>query len=454
MLRFNRLNIVTMIIKKDKKNELREKILDDIKKYYLNTARERKFVPGKTLVQYAGAVYDEKELQAMTDVMLKGWFGLGEQGELFEEELADYLGTKYAYLVNSGSSADLLAVYSLMSSEYDQHLNPGDEVITPACTFPSVVAALIHCRLKPVFVDIDLETLNPKPEDIEKAIGKKTKMIFLVHTLGNPNDMDFMMKIAKSHNLLVLEDNCDALGSTYDGKKTGTFGIMAAQSFYPAHHITTAGEGGAVFFSDPRLKLTVQSLREWGRACWCGASGGGPDGLCHTRFKFKIGNVPYDHKYIFSRIGYNIKPVEIQAAMGRIQLRKVDQFIKTRKRNFALYNDFFKDYKKYFILHKPMPKADPSWFAFPLTVKKDAPFDRFSLTQFLEEHMIQTRPIFAGNILRQPGYKNIEYRKVGDLSNSDTTFTNTFFIGIYSGLTEKHIDYVTSMAKKFLKKYG
>lgn len=441
-------------MRKNKKNRLREKILDGIREYYLATAAEKKFVPGKTMVQYAGAVYDEKELQAMADVMLKGWFGLGEQGELLEEELASYLGTKYAFLVNSGSSADLLAVYSLMSSEFDQHLNPGDEVITPACTFPTVVAALVHCRLKPVFVDIDLETLNPKPEDIEKAIGKKTRMIFLVHTLGNPNDMDSVMQIAKNHNLLVLEDNCDALGSTYNGKKTGTFGIMATESFYPAHHMTTAGEGGAVFLNDLRLERIVSSIRDWGRACWCGASGGGPNGMCGMRFKFKIDGIPYDHKYIFSHIGYNIKPVEIQAAMGRVQLRKVDKFIKIRKRNFSLYDSFFKNYIKYFILHKPTQKSDPSWFAYPLTIKKDAPFDRFSLTQFLEEHMIQTRPIFAGNILRQPGYKNIEYRKIGDLSNSDTTFTNTFFIGVYPGLTQKHVDYVTSIMKKFLKKHG
>ena len=441
-------------MKKEEKTLLREKIHEDIKKYYLSTLAEEKFVPGKTMVQYAGSVYDEKELQAMVDVMLKGWFGLGEQGELCEQELATYLGAKHAFLVNSGSSADLLAISSLMSSDFVQHLHPGDEVITPACTFPTVVAALVHCRLKPVFVDIDLETLNPRPEDIEKAIGKKTRMIFLVHTLGNPNDMDSIIKIAQEHNLLVLEDNCDALGSTYNGKKTGTFGMMATQSFYPAHHMTTAGEGGAVFLNDLRLKRIVQSLREWGRACWCGASGGGPNGLCRARFKFKIDNTPYDHKYIFSHIGYNLKPVEIQAAMGRVQLRKLDQFIKIRKRNFALYSGFFKGYERYFILHKAMPKSDPSWFSFPITIRKNAPFDRFSLTQFLEQHMIQTRPIFAGNILRQPGYKNIEHRKIGNLPNSDTTFTNTFFIGVYPGLTDKHIDYVTSVVKKFLKKYG
>jgi len=435
------------------KRKIRGQIHESIKQYHRESIKEQIFVPGKTAVQYAGSVYDEKDLQAMVDVMLEGWFGLGKKGELLEKELADFFGVKRAYLVNSGSSADLLAVSSLMSPQFAQRLYPGDEVITPACTFPTVIAALVHCRLKPVFVDIDLETLNPKPEEIEKAIGKKTRMIFLVHTLGNPNDMDPIMKIAQKNNLLVLEDNCDALGSTYKGKKTGTFGIMATESFYPAHHITMAGEGGAVLLNDLRLLRIVQSLRDWGRACWCGASGGGPNGVCNVRFKFKIDNIPYDHKYIFSSIGYNLKPVEIQAAMGRIQLKKVNRFIKIRKRNFALYDVFFKDYQQYFMLHKATPKSDPSWFAYPLTVRKDAPFDRFSIIQFLEEHKIQTRPVFAGNILRQPGYKNIEHRKIGNLSNSDTAFTNTFFIGVYPGLTKKHIDYVTSVLKEFLKKY-
>lgn len=441
-------------MRENRKIGLQKDIHTLLKKYYSIIALEEKFVPGKSLVRYAGAVYNEEELQAMVDVMLKGWFGLGEQGELLEKELALYLGSKHAYLVNSGSSADLLAVSSLMSYQFTGHLNPGDEVITPACTFPAVVAALVHCQLKPVFVDVDLHTLNPRPEDIEKAIGKKTRMIFLVHTLGNPNDMDPIMEIAKKHNLLVLEDNCDAFGSVYKGKKTGTFGIMAAESFYPAHHMTTAGEGGAVFINDLRLKKIVQSLREWGRACWCGASGGGANGVCGVRFKFKIDDVPYDHKYIFSQIGYNLKPVEIQAAMGRVQLNKVHTYVKKRKENFSQYEKFFKKYEKYFILPKAMQGSDPSWFAFPLTIKKDAPFDRYTITNFLETNMIQTRPIFAGNILRQPGYKNIKHRKIGNLSNSDLLFTNTFFIGVYPAITNAHIEYVTSIFEKFFSRYA
>lgn len=438
----------------DKNENIRKKIHKLLREYILEQKKNQKFIPAETPVQYAGAVYDHEELNSMVDVMLKGWFGLGEQGELLEKELAAYLGAKHAFLVNSGSSADLLAVSALMSYQFTNHLNPGDEVITPACTFPAVVASLVHKGLKPVFVDVALDTLNPKAEDVEKAITKKTKMIFLVHTLGNPNDMDSIMKIASDHNLFVLEDNCDALGSTYNGKKTGTFGILSTESFYPAHHMTTAGEGGAVFLNDLRLKRIVSSLREWGRSCWCGASGGGPNGVCGVRFKYNIDGIPYDHKYIFSHIGYNIKPVELQAAMGRMQLKKVDRFIARRKKNFSLYEFFFKHYEKYFILPKPMPKSDPSWFAYPLTIRKDAPFDRFTITNFLEEQLIQTRPIFAGNILRQPGYRNIECRKIGNLSNSDFTLTNTFFIGVYPAITDVQIGYITSTFKKFFKKYA
>lgn len=440
-------------MKKDKKELLRDKIFLNLQKYFEIQQSESVFIPGKSTVQYAGAVYDHKELQAMTEVMLKGWFGLGEQGELLEKELAEYLGSKKAFLVNSGSSADLVAVSALMSYQFPEHLNPGDEVITPACTFPTVVSAIVHCGLVPVFIDVDLETLNPIPEDIEKAITKKTKLILLVHTLGNPNDMDPIMKIAKDHNLYVIEDNCDALGSTYKGKKTGTFGILSAESFYPAHHMTTAGEGGAVFLNDMRFLRIVQSLREWGRACWCGASGGDVNGVCGVRFNYKIDGIPYDHKYIWSNLGYNLKPIEIQAAMGRVQLTKVERFIEKRKYNFQKLQSFFKKYEKYFVLPKAMPASDPSWFAYPITIRDDAPFDRFTFTQYLEEAKIQTRPLFAGNITRQPILKHVSYIVKGSLVNSDRIFLRTFFIGVYPGLTDSHIEYMTSTVEKFLKKY-
>ncbi len=414
----------------------------------------KEFVPGKTTVQYAGAVYDHRELQAMTDAMLKGWFGLSEQGELLEKELAEFIGSRKAFLTNSGSSADLLAVASLMSPQFADRILPGDEVITPACTFPTVVSAIYYNRLKPVFVDVDQKTLNPKPEDIEKAITKKTRLIFLVHQLGNPNEMDKIMAIAKKHNLFVIEDNCDALGSTYQGRKTGTFGIVSTESFYPAHHMTTAGEGGAVFINDIRLLRIVQSLRDWGRACWCGAAGGGPDGVCGVRFNYKIDGIPYDHKYMFTHIGFNIKPVEIQAAMGRIQLQKVPGFIKKRKKNFQEHSKFFKKYEDYFILPEATPGSDPSWFSFPLTIRKDAPFDRLSLVRYLEDHKVQTRPLFTGNILHQPAFKNIDCRVVGKLPNSEHIHRNTFFIGVYPGIEKAQRDYIYSMVNAFMKKHS
>lgn len=436
-----------------KKDTIAAKIYKLLEDYDALDKKEVQFVPGKSTIQYAGAVYDHRELQAMTAAMLKGWFGLGREGEALEQELAAFVGAKKAYLTNSGSSADLLALSSLMSYQFQGRLMPGDEVITPACTFPTVVSAIVQCQLKPVFVDVEERTLNPRASEIEKAISKKTKLIFLVHTLGNPNDMDAIMAIAKKYSLHVIEDNCDALGSTYNGRKTGTFGILSTESFYPAHHMTTAGEGGAVFINDMRLLRIVSSIREWGRACWCGASGGGVDGVCGVRFNYKIDGIPYDHKYIFSHLGYNIKPVEIQAAMGRVQLRKVPQFIKIRKRNFKALHTFFEKYEKFFILPKATPKSDPSWFAYPLTIREDAPFDRLTITRYLEDRGIQTRPLFAGNILRQPAFKNIDHRVVGTLTNSDAVFFRSFFIGVYPSITKKHIDYIRSCVSSFLKAY-
>ena len=415
--------------------------------------QNKKFIPGKTLIPYAGTVFDEKELNAMADVLLEGWFGLGKQGMLFEYEFAKYLGVKKAYLVNSGSSADLLIMTALKSSKSSHQLKDGDEVITPACTFPTLIAALIHNRLKPVFVDIDLKTLNPKPSDIYDAISRKTKAIFLVHSLGNPNDMYPILKVAKDNNLLVLEDNCDALGSTYKSKKTGSFGMMSTVSFYPAHHITTAGEGGAIVINDTRFQCIVQSLRDWGRDCWCSASGGPQKGLCGKRFSYKINGIPYDHKYIFSNIGYNLKPVELQAAMGRVQLKKLNQFNTLRRNNFKEYDSFFKSYCRFFVPHSATNFSDPAWFAYPITIKKKAPFKRRELTLYLEKHLIQTRPMFAGNILKQPGFININHRVSKPLVNSNAVFDGTFFIGLYPGISKKHISYILQTIEKFLKKY-
>lgn len=437
-----------------KKDIVRKKIFDLIKSYY--SAEKEEFVPGKSLVRYAGSVYDEKEVIAMVDSLLSGWLGLGKQGELFEKEFAQYVGTKHSLLVNSGSSANLLGITALMSWRFPNRLEEGDEIIVAASAFPSTINPIIQNRLIPVFIDVDPQTYNLRVDDLPKALSKKTRLIVVCHNLGNPNEMDKIMEFANKHNLFVFEDNCDALGSTYEGKKTGSFGILASESFYPAHHMTTAGEGGAVLVKDDfRLYRIVQSLRDWGRSCWCGASGGPKNGVCGYRFKFKIDGFPYDHKYIFDHIGYNLKPTEAQAAMGREQLKKLPDFIAARKQNFKIYENYFKKYQQFFILPKALPKADPSWFSFLLTIKEDAPFDRFSLTNFLEDNNIQTRPSFSGNVLRQPAYRKspFPYRVVDSLANSDRILERAFFIGIYPGLTDKHLDYAMSTFDKFLSRY-
>ena len=438
----------------NKKDKIRAKIAKLISEYY--SAEKEPFIPGKSLVRYAGSVYGSKEINAVIDSYLSGWLGLGKQGELFQSEFAKYVGTKYSVLTNSGSSANLLALTALTSWKFPNRLQEGDEVIVAASGFPSTINPIVQNRLVPVFLDVDEQTYNLRAADLGKAMSKKTKLIVICHNLGNPNEMDEIMNFAKRNNLMVFEDNCDALGSTYDGKKTGSFGIMASESFYPAHHMTTGGEGGAVIINDDfRLYRIVQSFRDWGRACWCGASGGPQNGVCGFRFRFKVDGFPYDHKYIFEHIGYNLKPTEAQAAMGRVQLRRVPRFIEKRKKNFRIYNNFFKQYEKFFILPKALPKSDPSWFSYLLTIRDNAPFDRLAITSFLEESNIQTRPSFSGNILRQPAYKQgqVKYRVVGSLKNSDRIFERTFFIGIYPALTKKHLDYVMSAFKKFLSKY-
>jgi len=431
---------------------IRSKLHLLLRQYHLLS--EKKFIPGKSLIRYAGAVYNEKELNSMTDAMLGGWFGLSQEAEKLEKELALYIGARKSFLTNSGSSADLLAVTSLMSQQFSERLKPGDEVITPACTFPTVVSSLYYNKLKPVFVDVDVRKLNPEPDNFERAISKKTRAILLVHQLGNPCEMDEIMRIARKHHLLVIEDNCDALGSTYKGKNTGSFGILSTQSFYPAHHITMAGEGGAVYINDSRFIRIVQSLRDWGRACWCGAAGGGPNGECGIRFNYTIDGVPYDHKYMFTHIGFNLKPVEIQAAMGRVQLKKLPTFIKKRKKNFQKLYEFFTRYQSIFLLPQATPFSDPSWFSFPLTIRKNVRFDRLKLTRYLEDHQIQTRPMFTGNILRQPAFKNLNCRVSGRLSNADFIHTNTFFIGVYPGIGIEQMTYIKKTFSEFIKRYG
>lgn len=436
-----------------KKITIRKKIHNLLTQYNTESQTNTQFIPGKSKVRYSGAYYNHQELIAMTDAMLDGWFGLGRKGELLESKLSDYIGCQSTLLTNSGSSASLLAMASLKSVLYADRVELNAEVITPACTFATTVAAIVQQGFVPVFVDVDLGTYNMNPKAVEKAITKKTRIIFIPHTLGNPNDMRAIMRIAIKYNLHIVEDNCDGLGSEYDGKKTGSFGVLATCSFYPAHHITTAGEGGAVFVNDPRLHRVVLSFRNWGRGCWCTSLEKNPNGACGNRFNFKIDGVPIDHKYYFLELGYNLKPVELQAAMGLIQLKKFPKMAARRRKNFAQLYSFFKKYENFFVLPKSVPKANPCWFSFPLTIRDDSPFDRLDITRFLEKNLIETRTMFAGNIVRQPAMRRVDYKIVGSLKNSDTILKSTFFIGTAPHIGKPELTYMQAMFTKYLKRF-
>lgn len=431
--------------------EIRQRVREEIARFFKLKKSRSAFAPGKSWVQYAGAVFDEREATAMVDSILDGWFGLGKKGREFEQEFSRFIDCKDAVLANSGSSANLLAVSSLFSPQFKNRLKRGDEVITPAVTFPTTFNPLVQNDLTPVLLDVGLGTYNVNAENIEKAISRKTRLIMLPHTMGNPNEMDAVMDLAKEHDLIVIEDNCDALGSTYKGKKTGSFGELSTCSFFPAHHMSL-GEGGIVCVNDRRLARIVRSLRDWGRDCYCEHDEIRKNGACGKRFDFKIGGIPYDHKYVYSNIGYNLKPLELQAAMGVEQLKRLPQFIEARKKNFkALYEEFSK-YEDNFILPKALPNADPSWFAFPLTIRDGAKFNRGEITAWLEKNNIQTRLLFAGNIIRQPAYKEVKYRVVDDLPNSDKIMRDTFFIGVYPGIDEEKLKYVIARVREFMNR--
>ncbi|MFC1646669.1 lipopolysaccharide biosynthesis protein RfbH [Patescibacteria group bacterium] len=436
-----------MNIKDDK---YRKKIAKNIKEVFDIKEQNKKFVPGKTWIQYAGSVFNHKEVIASVNVLLDGWFGLGKEADKLEKNLAKFINAKGCILTNSGSSSNLLAISSLMSDLLPEHLNPGDEIITAACGFPTTVNPIILNNLIPVFLDINSETYNIEYKDLEKAITSKTKAVFIAHTLGNPNQMDKVVDFCKMNNLFLIEDNCDAFGSEYDGVKTGSFGSLSTQSFYPPHHLTM-GEGGAVYYSDMRFERITRSLRDWGRSCWCRGDEKRVNGSCGVRFKFSLDDKPYDHKYIFNQIGYNLKPIEPQAAMGVVQLTRMNKFMKIRKDNFNRMFDHSKRWEKYFILPKKLPKANPCWFSFPLTIRDGMNFNRHDLTVFLEKRMIQTRPLFAGNITKQPAYKNIKCRKIGSLKNADRVLHNTFFTGIYPGIGSKEIDYIAESIDDYIK---
>ena len=432
-------------------DELRKEIQDKVRLIYKNRKNSEEFIPGKTEINYAGRVYDENELISLVDSSLDFWLTAGKYANKFEEGFAEFLGIKYCLLTNSGSSANLLAISALTSPKLgEKMLKHGDEVITTACGFPTTLNPIIQNNLTPVLVDVELGTYNIQVEKIEDALSSKTRAIFIPHTLGNPSNINKIMKIVEENELWFVEDNCDALGSRYDGKYTGTFGHISTFSFYPAHHITM-GEGGALVTDDPILKDIITSFRDWGRDCWCEP---GCDNSCVKRFSWQMGELPYgyDHKYIYSHIGYNLKITDIQAAIGVQQLQKLHSFIDARKTNFKRIDDALQEYENYLMLPKLENNAEPSWFGFPIIVKEEAPFTRDNIVNHLEKNKIATRMLFGGNLIKQPAYHNINYRVADNLKNTDFIMNNLFWIGVYPGITEEKMNYMIKVLKEFLNR--
>jgi CDP-6-deoxy-D-xylo-4-hexulose-3-dehydrase len=422
-------------------NRLREKICALLPEYFREEFPVRDFIPGETPIPVSGRVFDEVEIEFLVNAALDFWLTTGRFADQFEREFARFIGVREAILVNSGSSANLLAVSALTSPRLGaRQLKPGDEVITVAAGFPTTVNPIIQCGLVPVFVDVDIPTYNVDVTQLEAALSARTRAIIIAHTLGNPFDLEAVTAFAKQHNLWLIEDCCDAVGSTYNGQKTGTFGDLATTSFYPAHHITM-GEGGCVLTEKPLLRTLVESFRDWGRDCWCAP---GKENTCGKRFDWQLGQLPhgYDHKYIYSHVGYNLKATDMQAAVGVAQLKKLPGFIKARKQNFADLKVGLKEVEEYFILPEATRNSDPSWFGFPLLVRETAPFTRNALIDFLNAKKIHTRQLFAGNLVRQPAYQNLAHRVIGDLANSDRVMNQVFWIAVYPGLTRAMIDYM------------
>ncbi|MBI4305703.1 MAG: lipopolysaccharide biosynthesis protein RfbH [Chloroflexi bacterium] len=417
--------------------------------YYAAAFTKQPFVPGKSPVPVSGKVFDADELAHCVDAALDFWLTTGRYAAQLERSIARYVGVRHCFLCNSGSSANLVALSSLTSPKLGSRaLRPGDEVITVAAGFPTTVNPIVQNGLVPVFVDVELGTYNAIPDQVEAAVSPRAKAIMLAHTLGNPFDLDGIAAIAERHDLWLIEDNCDALGSTYRGRRTGSFGDLATCSFYPAHHITT-GEGGCVLADNPELKPLVESFREWGRDCWCEP---GQDDTCGKRFEWKLGDLPYgyDHKYIFSHIGYNLKMTDLQAAIGVAQVAKLDSFTQTRRRNFALMLEGLRPHEEFFVLPRPTPNSEPSWFGFPLTIQGGAPFDRNTLVRYLEVRNIATRLLFGGNLVRQPAYRTVPHRRVGDLENSDVVMNRSLWLGVFPGLDPEMIQYVIDSVSEFV----
>ena len=432
----------------DELAQLRNEILTLTLSYADQLLKPKIFSPGTDAVSVSGKILTPEDFVALIDSSLDGWLTAGRFTADFERQLAQFVGARSALFVNSGSSANLVALSGLTSKKLgDRALKAGDEVLTVAMGFPTTVNPIIQNGMKPVVVDVDLETLDAIPQRLEEAISPKTKAIMLAHTLGNPFDLDTVQRLCKEHNLWLIEDSCDALGSTYRGQRTGSFGDTATVSFYPAHHITT-GEGGAVFVKSPLVKKQVESFRDWGRDCYCET---GKDNTCAKRFGWQLGDLPegYDHKYTYSHIGYNLKATDMQAALGISQLAKVEFFIQRRKENYEYLKKHLEGVEGLKIA-QATPNSDPSWFGFPITLDPTHPVNREDLLRFLDSRKIGTRLLFAGNITKQPAYKDVEFRIVGDLTNTDIVMKRSFWVGVYPGLTTPMLDYVIESITDFM----
>jgi len=431
-------------------DDIKRRILDLVEEYYLEVHQRTPFVPGETRINYSGRVYDSLEMVNLVSSSLDFWLTAGPYAKKLETGLRRFFGSADFILVNSGSSANLLMVAALCARGMEgplPPLEPGDEILTPAVTFPTTLTPILHNALVPLFVDCEVGTYNVNPALIEEALGPRTRALLIPHTLGNPCDMATIMNVAQRHRLWVLEDGCDALGATFDGRKVGTFGALSSVSFYPAHHMTM-GEGGGIAVNQPSIMRTLVSLRDWGRDCWCEP---GRSNTCGKRFAWQLGDLPYgyDHKYIYSHQGYNLKVTDMQAAIGLAQLEKVPEFIKRRRHNFNRMLDGLRPLEDRVVLPVVHPLANPSPFGFPITVKKVGL--RQELIRHLEESNIETRLVFGGNILRQPGFQGIPCRIHGELTDSDRIMRDTLFVGVYPGLTDEMVDYMVERLQAFFK---
>jgi CDP-4-dehydro-6-deoxyglucose reductase, E1 len=428
----------------DRASQLRSEILEKVREYHEVAFQEPEFVPGESPLRYAGRVFDDEELVHLVDSSLDFWLTTGRYADAFEKRFRKLFGVRHALLTNSGSSANLLAASALTSPDLgDRRLVPGDEVITVACGFPTTVNPLIQNRLVQVFIDVDIPTYNADVSMLEEAVSSRTRAVMMAHTLGNPFDLGAVKAFCEKHDLFLVEDCCDAVGSTYDGRPVGSFGDLATVSFFPAHHITM-GEGGCVLANKGRWKVIVESFRDWGRACWCAP---GDENTCGKRFGHQLGELPfgYDHKYTYSHVGYNLKVTDMQAAVGVAQLDKIDDFIAARRRNYTWLREQLEDLHDVFVLPEATPNSEPSWFGFPIAIRERTGLDRRAMVDFIGSRKVATRQLFGGNLVRQPAYQDVEHRRIGSLHRSDFVMNQVFWVGVYPGLGESEIAYMAEV---------